>query len=120
MVKEQSKPYRKKENCFIFAASQIKAREKRLEVKLEWFYDFLEQYHYQNFNLQRECRDRGVPNERSVKSYIDTHMYSRRIKKRSFAFGQFNTYLMDQVILGNLKNILVFYLGHLGSEPIDF
>lgn len=77
-ITEQSKPYRKRTNCVTIAAKQIKARERRIE---------------------KECRERGVPNEHSVKTYIDTQMYRRRLKKRSFAIGQFNSFLMDQAVL---------------------
>lgn len=35
----------------------------------------------------------------SVKAYIDSKMYRRKLKKRSYAFAQFNTFLVDQAVL---------------------
>lgn len=34
-----------------------------------------------------------------VKTYIDTQMFRRRIRKRSYAFAPFNSFLMDQALL---------------------
>jgi hypothetical protein len=50
-------------------------------------------------NLQKECLARKVPNIPSVKDYTDTRMYRRKLKKRSYAFAQFNSFLMDQAVL---------------------
>lgn len=74
---EKSKPFKKKANCFTDPAKQIAARDRRIE---------------------RECQQKGVANERSVKGYINTQMFRHRLKKRNVAFGQFNCFLMDQAV----------------------
>uniref|UniRef100_A0A1I8B368 Condensin complex subunit 2 n=1 Tax=Meloidogyne hapla TaxID=6305 RepID=A0A1I8B368_MELHA len=74
---EKSKPFRKKANCFTDPAKQIAARNRRIE---------------------RECQQKGVANERSVKGYINTQMFRHRLKKKNVAFGQFNCFLMDQAV----------------------
>lgn len=40
-----------------------------------------------------------MPNIDTVKNYIDTQMFRRKIRKRSYAFAQFNSFLMDQALL---------------------
>jgi len=49
--------------------------------------------------LQKECRANNVPNVKFVKTYADTKMYSRKVKKREFVFAEFNPKLVDPAMM---------------------
>jgi hypothetical protein len=74
---------------------QIHQSKLQLEIEQFRFFDFCTFIFLYYF--KRECQQKGVANERSVKGYINTQMFRHRLKKRNVAFGQFNCFLMDQV-----------------------
>ncbi|KAL3110183.1 hypothetical protein niasHT_015786 [Heterodera trifolii] len=77
-VAEQSRPFRRKDNCAMSAVKQIKARNRRIE---------------------RDCREKGVPNVATIKCYIESRIFRHQLKKRAYTLGLFNSFIADQAVL---------------------